>query len=1050
MDDLLMGNPLLDRDTDDADLEIDSDGLSEGAPDMNAWSTDAANILNSNHGAFTPSMDPSMAFLQPSSNTVDPSQFQNQRIFNGTPRNASPAFHNPVYQTNSVIPSKRPRPRDDSLGTSPRQAPGGLPVSRSQTPHQTPYPGYHATPNGTQHFPQAPLPYQHLQQSGSANATPSPIMQNQHFNAHGGPQRLQTASPSPFSPAGAHMGSQISPSHSDHGSRVNTPQNNPAGYMQSAPYGQGYNQHFTPPPAMTSAGGQGPLQAQYNAIPQSMQAQVMSQQQQQQRYAMQIQAQARQLAQQNAAATLQGRPTSSGMNPMMNSAGQMMNNPQLAAMRQMQQNMTKSNNPEVFLKNLQKFMFQRGLPLDTNPLVSGRSLNLMQLYALVLKLGGSAKVTKMDQWGVIAQQLQFSTLQYPNAGPEIHHHFARNLAPYEVAWMSMQQQKQEQIQNMQRHGNDMSGMQNQLSPVKQVSHQGQDQHPQQHQNSQDPQNMMRSMIPLQNNVHQTAMNGFMTTPPEKAQSKQPNSLNHQRTTLSRPTEGTPPNGQQTQFPIPSPLSGKRLDSSTGKSLLASSDQSAQMPLKQPIEDPYKPAVFSETSLHGPINVGEMFDLTIDLVELKPTVPTFQELGIIDIHALTMSIKSGIHAEVRMALDTLTTMSVEPRLQLSLDNCDDLVEALVDCAEDQVELLAENAAEVSDVMLISSYEEVVRGCRTEIESLQDVPEFGSPEYDLDRAVDRLICITTLIRNFSFYESNFGLLGMPMVVKFMATIIRYIGTRNMLLRTHQNTLDFMKDIVIYLSNLSHAIQLPGKEEALCLLHFLLSFAPCPPPTSSGTEEIMFTMYNPSVHKYMPAAVDSLAKLLARDEPNRTFYKAIFAADSSSTPAYELLTRTFALAIAPVPEHTRGNLIPMVDARKPFLLQGMLAAEILSNLAPGSDHGLARSWLESTDGFALSLLRLVCLLSTDRTSQAIQRHAQAGRMGETDPNSYGAITHRGMAVLRRLAEKSKNGENGAIKLPLGVLPKKESLLGALLTANIDPNVVRQLCAYSGSEEG
>ena len=348
------------------------------------------------------------------------------------------------------------------------------------------------------------------------------------------------------------------------------------------------------------------------------------------------------------------------------------------------------------------------------------------------------------------------------------------------------------------------------------------------------------------------------------------------------------------------------------------------------------------------------------------MPAFAELGVIDIHALTMSIKSGIHAEIRVALDTLTLLASEPGVQISLDHCDDLVESLVECAEDQLELLAEHAAEVSDDMLLSSYEEITRGCQAEWTSLADVPEFGSLDYDLDRSVDRLICITTILRNFSFTESNFGVLSNPTVVNLIATIIRYLGTRNMLLRTYQNTLDFMKDAVIYLSNLAHFIQLSGKEEAICLLHFLLSFAPFPLPTVSP-EGILFTPYNAAIHKYTPSAVDGLAKLLARDDPNRSFFRSIFSEDASSPPQPELLTRAFGLAICPVPDQPRKPLA-IADARKVFLLQGLLAADLLAGFADGP---LAKAWLESIDGFAIHLLRLSCLMSTERVPPPFNPH-------------------------------------------------------------------------------
>ena len=296
-------------------------------------------------------------------------------------------------------------------------------------------------------------------------------------------------------------------------------------------------------------------------------------------------------------------------------------------------------------------------------------------------------------------------------------------------------------------------------------------------------------------------------------------------------------------------------------------------------------------------------------------------------------------------------------------------------------------------------------------------------------------------------------MPEVIRLLTSIIKHLGTKETFLRTHRNTLDFMKDVIIYLSNLSHSIQLPGKDEALCLLHFLLSFAPCPHPVSSAFEGVSFASYNPNIHKYTPSAVDSLAKLLARDDPNRTYYKLIFASDSSSSPPHELLTRTFGLAIAPIPANTRGGALALVEARKPFLLQGMLAAEILSHLAPGSESDVARSWLSSADGFAVTLLKHVLLLAAvPRPPPPASRHPQQrGMHSEPDADAISAIMHRGIAVLRRLAEKTRTngGGNGDTKFPLGVVPKKENLLGALMSKDIDPFVIRQLCIYAGLEE-
>ncbi|KAK2737303.1 hypothetical protein FQN57_000387 [Myotisia sp. PD_48] len=1014
---------------------------------MNAWPSDAttANIPNHDNGAFNPgTIDPSMAFLHQPQTPQDPTQFlQHQRMYNGAAaRHMSPGFPNP----NSVIPSKRSRP-DDGF------APGGIPASRAQTPQHVPYPGYQGPANGgggnPAHFaqPQPPTAFQQqFPQPGSSTASPSPVPQE--FDPQIS-QRLQTASPSPFPSSSVQFPSQSSP-QSDHGSHVNTPQASNS-FMQ----GQPYPQHLAPQYSTANATGSGihpALQAQYNQNNPNMMAGYPPQQVQsrQHLYQMHMQGQPRQMHPNNPAAAAQAaaQAANQGINPMVN--------PQLAAMRQAQQAaMAKPSSPEAFLRVLQKFMMSRRLALDPNPLVGGRPIILMQLYGTVMKLGGSKKVTATNSWPLVAQQLQFPALHYPTAPQEIKDHYYRNLAAYEQVWISNQQKQttdqfpmahpQQQHPQQPQHPQqqppqrplqppavgDPSGMASQMPPNKPLNS---------HSFDSQPQNIHQQHPMQQHNaVQPVSVNGHAASPQGKPQTKQHNFSQQHRSSLSR-SETQSPNGHAGAFPGPPIPSDKGITSAphSTKDFEAEPASSTAPRFQRPIEDPFQPLVLPETSLHGPIVIDEMFHLGDELMRLKPTVPRFVELGVIDIHALTLSVQSGIHAEVRMALDTLAGISCEPAVQISLDNCGDLVETLIDCAEAQLELIAEHAPEVSDVMLLSPYEELLRGCRQEIESLVDVPEFGSLEYELDRAVDRLICITTILRNFSFAESNFTILSMPFVVKFISTVIRYLGTRNMLLRTHQNTLDFMKDAVILLSNLAHAIHLPGKEEALCLLNFLLSFAPSPAP-SMGSDPIMFPPYNPNIHRYLPAAVDSLAKLLARDDPNRSYYRAILTQDTT-LPPYELITRVFAFSVAPIPEYSKGNVLAVVDARIPFLMQGMLVADIVAGLA---DRHLARLWLGSADGFAASLVHLAGLLSADRPPAAQQRHPHASRNGDPDYPGYRSTISRILSILSRLAEKCKTSR-GELDLPFNILPKKENIISALASRSMDPSILRQLCEY------
>ncbi|KAI4099323.1 MAG: hypothetical protein LQ339_005998, partial [Xanthoria mediterranea] len=174
------------------------------------------------NGLLNPLDANSFMQMNPGPAPFDYDSIQNQqRMQNGS--NGSPALQN-MYQTQPIAGTKRPRPREDSIGASPGQAPGMLPPSRSQTPQQGAYPGFQTAVNGSQNF-QGPNPYHRFSNAGS-NASLSPSMQNQPYSSQGQPPRVQTVSPSPFSPGAQNFGSQASPPpQSEHASRVNTPHN---------------------------------------------------------------------------------------------------------------------------------------------------------------------------------------------------------------------------------------------------------------------------------------------------------------------------------------------------------------------------------------------------------------------------------------------------------------------------------------------------------------------------------------------------------------------------------------------------------------------------------------------------------------------------------------------------------------------------------------------------------------------------------------------------------------------------------------------------------
>jgi SWI/SNF chromatin-remodeling complex subunit SWI1 len=931
------------------------------------------------------------------------------------------SFNNQTFQPGSVVPQKRPH--DGTAGSPPPPSQ----VSRSQTPSY----GQYAGQQPGQQFPQQPTPYAHLQQQpGSAQATPSPTMQNQQFRQPSQPtqqSRMQNASPSPFpgqqqqqqqqQQQGGYA-SQMSPTQGQPQSQPNTmtPQQNQMGGY-NAQYGASQNMQ-----QMQSMQNQ--MGAQANGMSQMTQSQMAQRQ-----YQMRLMQQQQQMRANGGAVPprpMSGQPgqPNSMYNPagqqqqqggqMLNGAGGQPQNPMMA-----QQQMKR----KAFLTQCNQYCMNQGRQFNPNPIIGQKHVDLYMLWQVVISASGSGSVEQNNQWPAVANKLGLVGPGYENAADQLKQIYYSSVMMYERAWMQARaSQKQEQARQ-QAHQMAGFGPPPQASPTKPMQPPGQQ--PNQYgQFTQGPQNQAQTQAtPVQANVALAQQNG-MTTPQQSMGGV--GTIAHRRNSsmqVKKPDIATP----QAAIPgvaAPSPVQKVSRSPSVKQEL-----GGPVMKMEEPQSTNYVPQA-RPVDLDGGYDIPALTELGTHIQRHMPQMPTVDEMGTIDTHAMSLSLTSGIHSEVRYALDALAIISIDQRVAFELEKCNDLIDVLIDCAEEQLDLLSEEAAEVSDALDLPSYEDIMRGSRIEADSLQDVPAFGTQAYELDRAADKLLAITVILRNFSFYEHNHRLLTTETLMKWLSNTIRLLGTRNMLLRTYYNTQDFYKDMIIFLSNITQSLELATRDDALHVLHFLLAFAPQPSPSyTDSTSKLVFSSFVPSVHRYLPPAVDCLAKLLARQDPNRVLYKSIFTAPSSSLASSEspldLLTRAFALSISVLPDRSKGSTtnstqLRIVEARKAYLTQGMLAADILTTLAPSNASDLARAWLDSDDGWASSLLSLASLLSVEQPPRPATAAAKGPPPMGWDVESFRQISERALMMMKRLAEKAGTARaltrgfaNGAVVL-------------------------------------
>ncbi|KAI9721403.1 MAG: hypothetical protein M1828_005153 [Chrysothrix sp. TS-e1954] len=984
---------------------------------------------NSTNGAFfngnfdqtnTPnSLDPAAFSVNP--NNLDLGQYQNaqlqqQRFRDGQIRNQSqsPGVQQGSYHVSPVVPAKRGRPGDDNAGLSSTPQQSNPTASRSQTPQQNPYAPSYTSVQGRPSL-QAQTPFTQTPNPNPSQQSPNPTMQQE-------PYRPQSVAQPP------QYGSNGHPNH-------------------SYPQADGAMNNMAMPPNMAGhpfhggSPGQGGMMGHYpgaqypgpRPMPMNPQMQEMQRQQQQQ-YQMRMQQQAQAQAQAQAQQQQQqqhgiGAPHGGMPNPGNPAWNQRMNgHPNERMMPPNGQNRKVKHTTEEqvrhFAVGLNRFMHESGRQINPNPMACGRPIQYFHLFQAVAKF---FRVRDDQRWVFIAQFLGFALDQFPQAPLEIKSVFEQNLAAYFNRYIQHQKQ---QVQKQQA-GQMMMGGAGSPGQIPQSAGQAPP--------TMDPMSPHRQLSPSTTNAPKA--NGS-TVHPQPQQNAQVNAARQRTASIGKPPQPSPRQIKQ-QTPVPEQLAPP--DDSpqvTAKPEAApESDEQTLGPIYQPV------ARMLQT--HGGYDLGALLPAANEIARLRAPTPTLDESGPIDIHSLIMSLQSGFPNEIRYALDDVVLLSKE---HIQLRECEDLLETLIDLAEDSLDVLAKATKDASKTTHLDSFEKTYQACRVELKALQHRSHFGDKDYRLDRSVERILAVTIILRNLSFLEGNSEVLSRSDIVHFVTTAVKLMEKKRWIFQTAQNTAEFMKDIVVLLSNTADAIELRSEDEALALLKFLLCFGPATTPSTSSNSETSFAPYEPKKHQYLPCAVDSLAKLLARDEPNRTYFKQIFNNEPSSSPIHSLLTHAFALAVAPIPDRSKLPIngampnvaVEMSKSRLAFFSQGMLAADILSSLLSSTDNALAQTWLESGDSWATNLLHLTLELAAIESRNPPTRHQTTHRVVE-EKGYFSIIITRALSMLNRLIERAESSDEGAgCPNMMTFICSNDMAVNALSSPHLSADVFKQLANF------
>ncbi|KAL8283670.1 hypothetical protein RQP46_005465 [Phenoliferia psychrophenolica] len=430
-----------------------------------------------------------------------------------------------------------------------------------------------------------------------------------------------------------------------------------------------------------------------------------------------------------------------------------------------------SQQSAAFMKALSDFHVRKGLTFNGPALVEGRMLDMSRLYTLMVQSGGYVKVqANPGLWRGILSQMGFPpdvSGSHPEARINAAYH--GTIFPFEQAFSQMQQQRSQAIQQQQLNLQNAARANGGIPPPH---------------------------LPPGASVNSPYQNAPQQLPQGMAQQAQQRLEGEDRKGKGKAMDGASLNGQRSLDdldlapdglpPSSSPYPSSILQNSTSNPNLRPGSGSIESP--KPTSKPEAPTGpvrrkrqrIEYIPLQRPVDtyaswdLGQVEDVVVAASQRKRP-RTVHDLGSLDVHSLTMSLKSRLGSEVACALNALTLISLTVRqsasdqqgLAFPLAACGELFDELLDLLEETAFGVADEPDDdkiagepVPPPAPLLSYRELFRIVTQEAMELAELPEV--PKRRAATLADDGLCpleptetilaLVNLLRNFSLSDEN----------------------------------------------------------------------------------------------------------------------------------------------------------------------------------------------------------------------------------------------------------------------------------------------------------
>ena len=231
------------------------------------------------------------------------------------------------------------------------------------------------------------------------------------------------------------------------------------------------------------------------------------------------------------------------------------------------------------------------------------------------------------------------------------------------------------------------------------------------------------------------------------------------------------------------------------------------------------------------------------------------------------------------------------------------------------------------------------------------------------IDQLSTISMILRNISFSDTNANIMCSSHILKrFISDIMWLLFFDNEKIIFERKLLNFKKDIIITLSNISHNLRLDSELDGLLLLLLVLSFGEPKKSADEGSSNelsISYSEYSVNWGKYQSFGVDILAKVFSLVHPNRNFMQSVLLGQFNE----ERKSKNVEIVKCLINKYNGRNNIKLLNDVVSFLVSVIPFQQV--TVQPAIIDEYSPIILQSLT----SIYEIVKLIDTNRTSKKLE---------------------------------------------------------------------------------